>query len=73
MPSEREKMLAGAHYTLFGPGRQILTPVHSMNAELRREEYGQPIETKDLVGMSCWSTTAGALRREQGLPAPRAA
>jgi maltose O-acetyltransferase len=32
-------------YTLFGPGVQILTPVHPMNAELRRrEEYGKPID-----------------------------
>ena len=31
-------------YTLFGPGVQILTPMHPMNAELRRrEEYGKPI------------------------------
>ena len=38
-------------YTLFGPGVQILTPVHAMNAELRRrEEYGKPIE----IGTDVW-------------------
>jgi maltose O-acetyltransferase len=38
-------------YTLFGPGVQILTPVHPMNAELRRrEEYGKPIE----IGSDVW-------------------
>ena len=32
-------------YTLFGPGVQILTPMHPMDAKLRRErEYGKPIE-----------------------------
>lgn len=38
-------------YTLFGPGVQILTPVHPMNAELRRREaYGKPIE----IGADVW-------------------
>jgi maltose O-acetyltransferase len=38
-------------FTLFGPGVQILTPVHPMNAELRRrEEYGKPIE----IGCDVW-------------------
>ena len=38
-------------YTLFGPGVQILTPVHPMNAELRRrEEYGNPME----IGADVW-------------------
>jgi maltose O-acetyltransferase len=38
-------------YTLFGPGAQILTPVHPMNAELRRrEEYGKPID----IGADVW-------------------
>jgi maltose O-acetyltransferase len=38
-------------YTLFGPGVQILTPVHPMNAELRRrEEYGKPID----IGADVW-------------------
>jgi maltose O-acetyltransferase len=38
-------------YALFGPGVQILTPVHPMNAELRRrEEYGKPIE----IGADVW-------------------
>ena len=38
-------------YTLFGPGVQILTPVHPMNTELRRrEEYGKPIE----IGADVW-------------------
>jgi maltose O-acetyltransferase len=33
------------NYTLFGPGVQILTPVHPMNAELRRRaEYGKLVE-----------------------------
>jgi maltose O-acetyltransferase len=38
-------------YTLFGPGVQILTPVHPMNAEpRRREEYRKPIE----IGADVW-------------------
>ncbi len=38
-------------YTLFGPGVQILTPMHPMDAELRRrEEYGKPIE----IGSDVW-------------------
>jgi maltose O-acetyltransferase len=38
-------------YTLFGPAVQILTPVHPMNAELRRrEEYGKPID----IGSDVW-------------------
>ena len=37
-------------YTLFGPGVQILTPLHPTNAELRRkEEYGKAIEIGDDV------------------------
>ena len=31
-------------FTLFGPGVQILTPMHPRNAELRRQqEFGKPI------------------------------
>jgi maltose O-acetyltransferase len=38
-------------FTLFGPGAQVLTPMHSMNAELRRrEEYGKPID----IGSDVW-------------------
>ena len=38
-------------FTLFGPGVQILTPVHPLNPELRRrEEYGRPIE----IGSDVW-------------------
>jgi maltose O-acetyltransferase len=38
-------------YTLFGPGVQILTPVHPMNAERRRrEESGKPID----IGADVW-------------------
>jgi maltose O-acetyltransferase len=38
-------------YTLFGPGVQILTPMHPMDAELRRrEEYGSPID----IGSDVW-------------------
>src|SRR5262245_56284729 len=38
-------------YTLFGPAVQILTPMHPMNAELRRrEEYGKPID----IGADVW-------------------
>lgn len=38
-------------YTLFGPGVQILTPLHPLNAELRRtQEYGKPIE----IGADVW-------------------
>ncbi|MGH7875363.1 MAG: sugar O-acetyltransferase [Candidatus Binatia bacterium] len=38
-------------YTLFGPGVQILTPLHPFNAALRREqEFGRPIE----IGADVW-------------------
>jgi maltose O-acetyltransferase len=38
-------------YTLFGPGVQILTPMHPLDAALRREvEYGKPIE----IGSDVW-------------------
>jgi maltose O-acetyltransferase len=38
-------------YTLFGPGVQILTPTHPMNAVQRRtREYGKPIE----IGADVW-------------------
>ena len=38
-------------YTLFGPGVQILTPLHPMNAALRRErEFGKPIT----IGSDVW-------------------
>jgi maltose O-acetyltransferase len=38
-------------FTLFGPGVQILTPMHPLNAELRRrEEYGRPID----IGADVW-------------------
>ena len=44
-------------FTLFGPGVQVLTPLHPMNAELRRkEEYGAPIQ----IGSDVW-VGAGAL------------
>jgi maltose O-acetyltransferase len=38
-------------FTLFGPGVQILTPMHPLNAEQRRkEEFGKPIE----IGSDVW-------------------
>lgn len=38
-------------FTFFGPGVQILTPLHPLNAELRRrEEFGKPIE----IGSDVW-------------------
>jgi maltose O-acetyltransferase len=38
-------------YTLFGPGVQILTPMHPLNAALRRkEEYGKPVH----IGSDVW-------------------
>src|SRR5689334_9743980 len=38
-------------YTLFGPGVQILTPMHPMDAKLRRQrEYGKPIR----IGADVW-------------------
>jgi maltose O-acetyltransferase len=38
-------------YTQFGPGVQILTPLHPMDAALRRkQEYGAPIE----IGSDVW-------------------
>jgi len=44
-------------YTQFGSGVQILTPLHPLQAELRRkQEYGQPID----IGSDVW-VGAGAL------------
>ncbi|MFV0623564.1 sugar O-acetyltransferase [Sphingomonas sp. ac-8] len=44
-------------FTLFGPGVQILTPMHPLDAALRRrEEYGRPVE----IGSDVW-VGAGAL------------
>jgi len=38
-------------YSLFGPGVQILTPLHPLDAALRRrEEYGKPIT----IGADVW-------------------
>lgn len=38
-------------YTLFGPGVQIYTAMHPMNAELRRkQEFGKPVE----IGSDVW-------------------
>ena len=38
-------------FTLFGPGVQILTPLHPLDAQLRRrQEYGKPIE----IGADVW-------------------
>jgi maltose O-acetyltransferase len=38
-------------FTLFGPGVQILTPMHPFNAALRRrQEYGKPIT----IGTDVW-------------------
>ena len=38
-------------FTLFGPAVQIYTPMHPMDAELRRrEEYGKPVE----IGADVW-------------------
>jgi maltose O-acetyltransferase len=38
-------------YALFGPGVQILTPLHPENAELRRQhEFGKPIT----IGSDVW-------------------
>jgi maltose O-acetyltransferase len=44
-------------YSLFGPGVQILTPLHPLDAALRRkQEYGRPID----IGADVW-VGAGAL------------
>ena len=38
-------------FTLFGPGVQLLTPMHPLNAEQRRgKEFGKPIE----IGSDVW-------------------
>jgi maltose O-acetyltransferase len=38
-------------FTLFGPAVQVYTPMHPLDAELRRsEEYGKPVE----VGSDVW-------------------
>src|SRR3981189_1459920 len=43
--------------TLFGPAVQVLTPMHPLDAALRRkQEYGKPVE----IGSDVW-VGAGAL------------
>ena len=38
-------------FSMFGPAVQIYTPLHPLNAELRRrEEYGKPVE----IGSDVW-------------------
>lgn len=38
-------------FTLFGPGVQIYTPMHPLDAELRRrQEFGKPVE----IGSDVW-------------------
>ena len=38
-------------YTLFGPAVQILTPMHPLDAALRRkQEYGKPVD----IGADVW-------------------
>jgi maltose O-acetyltransferase len=38
-------------FTLFGPGVQILTPMHPLDAQLRRkEEFGKPVQ----IGSDVW-------------------
>ena len=45
-------------FTLFGPGVQILTPVHPWNPEQRqREEYGKPID----IGSDVWVGGGGVI------------
>lgn len=45
-------------YTLFGPGVQILTPLHPLNAMERRErEYGAPVE----IGSDVWVGAAALI------------
>ena len=42
-------------FTLIGPAVQIYTPMHPLNAELRRrEEFGKPIE----IGSDVWLAAA---------------
>ena len=44
-------------YTLFGPSVQVLTPMHPLDAALRRkQEYGKPVD----IGSDVW-VGAGAL------------
>ncbi|SDX06833.1 sugar O-acetyltransferase [Nitrosomonas communis] len=51
MLSQPQSSIGCGGYTLFGPGVQILTPLHPFNAALRRtQEYGKPIE----IGADVW-------------------
>jgi maltose O-acetyltransferase len=45
-------------FTQFGPGVQILTPLHPLDAALRRrEEYGRPVE----IGADVWVGAAALI------------
>ena len=45
-------------FTLFGPGAQVLTPMHPLDAERRRrEELGKPVE----IGSDVWVGAAALI------------
>ena len=45
-------------FTLFGPGAQILTPLHPLDAGLRRrQEYGKPVS----IGSDVWVGAAALI------------
>jgi maltose O-acetyltransferase len=45
-------------FTLIGPAVQIYTPMHPLNAALRRrEEFGKPVE----IGSDVWVGGGGAI------------
>ncbi len=45
-------------FTLLGPGAQVLTPLHSLDAALRRkQEFGKPVE----IGSDVWIGAAALI------------
>jgi acetyltransferase-like isoleucine patch superfamily enzyme len=50
-------------YTLFGPGVQILTPMHPLEAAVRRkQEFGKPID----IGSDVWVGGGACMARNMG-------
>ena len=61
-------------FTLFGPAVQIYTPMHPINAELRRkQEFGKPIEIGSDVWVGGGAIICPGVRSARGPSSARAA
>jgi hypothetical protein len=53
-------------FTLLGPAVQIYTPMYLFNAELRREEFGKPVEIRSDVWVGEGAIILPGVRIEAG-------